>query len=131
MKPSVSKRLLDLNDTQYENKIKIEDNRKKFILLFSVLPVAPHILPFVFVSHPDRQLNDSAEVNAALLMHSSSRFGARSSSQRVVKSRYHIEVFHNYFLLVNSLLRFIQFGLTLASPANRRRKDRSQHQNGG
>ena len=104
---------------------------KKSILLFSVLPLASHMLPFAIVDHPDRRLNDSGEEYAAMLKQRLSQFDARLSSHPVVKNRYHIEVFHNYFLPVNSLLRFLLFGLTLALSANRRRKDRSQHQNGG
>jgi hypothetical protein len=127
MKPSVLKKLSYRYDPRHENKIRIEDNEKRFILLFLELPFAPHILLSMIVFRSDRRLNDSGEVYSTLLKYVSSRFGDQFSSLPVAKSRYHTEVFHNNYLTMNYLLRFLRFGLTLASPANLRRKRRRQY----
>ena len=131
MEPSASKKLLDRYDPGYENKIRREYNQKRFILLFLVLPAAPPILLSASFGRSKRQLNDSEEVNSTLLKYGSGRNGSLFSSLSVAKKRYHIEVFQNNSLMMNYLLIFVRLGLTLASSANQRRKERRQHQNGG
>ena len=127
MKPSVSKKLSDRYDPRHDNKIRLEDNEKRFIFLFLVLPVAPHILLSMIVARSGRQLNDSGEVCSTLLKYVSSRFGDQFPSPPVAKRRYHTEVFHNNHLTLKHLIIFMKFGLTLASPANLRRNRRRQH----
>ena len=131
MKPAVSENSSERFARQHEKGSGIEEKQKIFILLFLVIPVKIFIRLSGIICLLDRQLDDRGTVYSPFLHFIFFRFSTRFSSLPAINSRYHIEVLHNNSLKMNSLQDLILLGLTLASSANREKKNRRHHRYGG